>query len=79
MKITKETLYRAGRTFLQTAIGYILVNIFVLDFSSGKETLKAALIGLIVSAAAAGLAAVMNLEISKNTPNEENGQSDEKE
>ena len=61
MKFTKETLKRMLRTFVQTAVGYILVNIALVDLSSGKEALKSALIGLGVSAAAAGLAAVMNL------------------
>jgi len=61
-KFTKETLKRAGRTFLQTAVAYIAANICIVDFSAGKEVLFSALFGLIVSAAAAGLAAVMNLE-----------------
>lgn len=61
MKFTKETLKRMLRTFLQTAVGYILVNVAFVDLSSGKEAIRATLIGLGVSAAAAGLAAVMNL------------------
>ena len=61
-KFTKETLKRAGRTFLQTAAAYIVANVCVLDFTAGKEVLYSALFGLAVSAAAAGLAAVMNLE-----------------
>jgi hypothetical protein len=62
MRITKNTLTRALRTFLQTALGYVAVNIAVLDFSQTGTVLKAALTGLAVSAAAAGLAAVMNME-----------------
>lgn len=62
MNITKETMRRAGRTFLQTAAGYIMVNLTVVDFTNGKETAKTALIGLGVSALAAGMAAVMNLK-----------------
>ena len=61
MKFTKETFKRMLRTFLQTAVGYILVNVTIVDLSSGKDAVRAALIGLGVSAAAAGLAAVMNL------------------
>lgn len=62
MKPTKETFKRALRTFLQAAIAYIVANLAVIDFSSGKEVAKSALIGLCVSAIAAGIAAVMNLQ-----------------
>lgn len=60
----KETIRRAFRTFVQTAIGYIVTNIAIL---SDPETLqntdifKTTIIGLIISAISAGLAAVMNL------------------
>lgn len=60
----KEMLRRAGRTFLQTSIGYILTNITVIATSSNWEDvewLKSALGGLAISAIAAGLAAVMNI------------------
>ena len=70
MKVTKETLRRAFRTFLQTAIAYIAVNIAVIDFSVEKAALKSAVIGIIVSAVAAGLAAVMNLEKKEVENNE---------
>lgn len=59
---TKETLRKATRTFLQTALGYIVVNIAVVDFTGDKAVIKSALIGLCVSALSAGIAAVMNLE-----------------
>nr|DAR54797.1 MAG TPA: holin [Caudoviricetes sp.] len=62
MKATKETLKRAVRTFCQTAIGYIAVNVTLIDFGSGKEVIESAITGLIVSAIASGLSAVMNLE-----------------
>lgn len=61
-KITKESLRRAFRTFLQTAIAYIAVNISVVDFTAGSDVVKSALTGLIVSAVAAGIAALMNME-----------------
>lgn len=32
MKITKQTLNRALRTFIQTAIGYVAINIVTIDF-----------------------------------------------
>ena len=60
----KETIRRAFRTFVQTAIGYIVTNIAIL---SDPETLqntdifKTTIIGLIISSISAGLAAVMNL------------------
>lgn len=71
MKFTKETLKRALRTFFQTAIAYIAVNIAVIDFTE-KEAVKSAVIGLVVSAIAAGLAAVMNLEKKEGANDERN-------
>lgn len=62
MKFTKETWRRTLRTFLQTAVAYIAANMCVIDFTAETEVLSSALIGLAVSALAAGLAAVMNLE-----------------
>ena len=65
MKFTKETLRRAGRTFLQAAIGYIVANVTFIDFTATDEVLYSALIGLAVSAIAAGVAAIMNVEKPK--------------
>ena len=62
MKITEKTIKRAIRTFAQTAIGYLVVNIVAIDFSAQKDILKTALIGLGVSAVSAGVSAVMNLD-----------------
>ncbi len=62
IKWTKETAKRAIRTFGQAAVGYIVANLTVVDFSSGRDVAKSALIGLCVSAFAAGLSAVMNLQ-----------------
>ena len=55
--IKKEWLRRAIRTFIQTAAGYISVNIVTTDL-----TVKSAVLGLAVSAVSAGVAAMMNLE-----------------
>ena len=58
MNILQKTyVKRALRTFLQTAVGYIAVNIAATDL-----TVKSAVIGLAVSAVSAGVAAVMNLK-----------------
>lgn len=62
MKFTKETLNRMIRTFIQTAVSYIAIHIVTVDFSESKNLLRAALTGIAVSVAAAGLSAVMNLE-----------------
>lgn len=62
MNITKNTIRRALRTFIQTALGYVAVNCAVIDFSAEKQVLKSAVVGLCVSAASAGISAVMNLE-----------------
>lgn len=65
MKFTKETWRRALRTLLQTAVAYLAANLCVVDFTAEGEVLTSALIGLAVSALAAGIAAVMNLEKPK--------------
>lgn len=70
MRFTKETLRRALRTLIQTAISYIAVNIVVVDWSADREVLNSAVIGLVVSAIAAGIAAVMNLEKKEVEENE---------
>jgi hypothetical protein len=62
MKFTQETWRRALRTLIQVAASYVAANILVVDFTAEKEVLTSALIGLVVSALATGLAAVMNLE-----------------
>lgn len=72
--VTKETIERAARTFLQTALGYIVVNIVFVDFTGDKDVIKSALTGLCVSACSAGIAAVMNLE--KITDSIENPESE---
>lgn len=63
--LSKNCLKKALRTFLQTAIGYLLANVSLyiggVDFNDGN-LVKNALIGLAVSAFSAGAAAVMNIE-----------------
>lgn len=71
MKFTKETFNRMLRTFIQTALSYIAIHIVAVDFSESKALLRAALTGIAVSAVAAGLSAVMNLEKKKT---EESGE-----
>ena len=61
-QFTKETLRRAWRTFIQTAISYIAINVCIVDFTAGKEVITSALLGLAISAVSSGIAAVMNLE-----------------
>lgn len=56
----KEWVKRAIRTFVQAAVGYIAVALPAIDFNG--DGLKAALVGLGVSAVSAGLAAVMNIK-----------------
>ncbi len=57
----KTWIKRALRTFIQTAVGYIAVNIAAVNFSETSIT-KTAVIGLCVSAVASGIAAVMNIK-----------------
>lgn len=62
---SKDCLKKVLRTFLQTAIGYIIANVTLylggIDFADG-DVLRNALIGLAIAAFSAGSAAVMNLE-----------------
>ena len=60
--LKKNCVRRALRTFAQTAIGYLAVNVAVVDFSPDKSALKSCLVGLGVSAVSAGISAVMNLK-----------------
>ncbi|MGN1086835.1 MAG: hypothetical protein ACI4Q5_07350 [Porcipelethomonas sp.] len=60
--LKKNCVRRALRTFLQTAAGYIAVNIAVVDFSADGQAVKAAVTGLCISAVSAGIAAAMNLK-----------------
>lgn len=62
MKLTKQTIYRSVRTFFQSAIAYISVNLMLVNFADKSDTLKNALVGLLISAISAGISAVMNLE-----------------
>ena len=66
MIITKETLIRAGRTFLQSALAYITVNAVYINLTGNKASDKSAIIGLLVSAVSAGIAAAMTLEKGTN-------------
>lgn len=63
--VTKDTLIRAGRTFIQAAAAYIIANVAIVDFTSDKQIVKSAVAGLVTSAIAAGIAAVMNLNKDK--------------
>lgn len=59
----KNWKIRARRTFFQTFIGVIAADIsVVIAGASDKTTLVIAISGLVASAVAAGLAAVMNLK-----------------
>ena len=62
MVFTKESIRRAARTFLQAFFGYIVMSAESIDFSAPRETLYTVFVGMGVSALAAGLAAVMNME-----------------
>ena len=55
----KDVLIRAGKTFAQTALSYLITNLAGVDFFGGDAT-EAFWIGLALSAGAAGLSAVWN-------------------
>ena len=58
----KNYIKRAIRTFCQTAIGYIAINLPLIDFTENNNIIKSTIIGLGVSAISAGLSAIMNLK-----------------
>ena len=62
MTCTKTTLKRAGRTFIQSALAYITVNVMYINFTDDKVSVKSAVTGLLIAAVFAGISAVMNLE-----------------
>ena len=62
MICTKTTLKRAVRTFIQSALAYITVNVVYINFTDDKVSVKSAVTGLVVAAVSAGISAVMNLE-----------------
>lgn len=66
MKITKETVRRAFRTFIQSAFAYVMVNAVYVNFTGDKVSNKSAVISLLVSAVAAGISGAMNLEKEAN-------------
>ncbi len=73
----KECIYRAFRTFIQAAAGYLAANLVVVISStdaSDFDALKMALVGLASSAVAAGLAALMNM---KKCPSVSEGENDD--
>jgi hypothetical protein len=72
-KFTKETAKRAVRTFGQAALAYVATNLIYVSFTDDAETNKSVAIGLIASAAAAGISAVMNLETIEESEDEING------
>lgn len=47
---------------MQAFASYIAVNLCVVDFTATDDVIKSALLGILTSALAAGIAAVMNLE-----------------
>lgn len=59
--VKREPARRAIRTFIQAACGYVVVNIAALDMD-----VKSAVRGFIVATVAAGLAAVMNMEVDND-------------
>lgn len=58
--ITKDTVERAVKTFLQAFLAYIVTVLAAGDYFEGEIT-KKALVGLLMSALAAGVSAVMNM------------------
>ena len=62
MKFTKETLRRMLRTFLQAAFGFLASTGIAVLTTNEYNVSRSVIIGLLGSALAAGMAAVMNLE-----------------
>lgn len=60
--ITKESLKRVFKTFIQALVAFLVVSLPTVDFTVGNEALKATLLSVLASGIAAGLSAVMNIE-----------------
>ncbi len=61
----KECIRRALRTFVQAAAGYIAANIVMVVSNAevgNVDAMKLALTGLVTSAIAAGISAIMNMD-----------------
>lgn len=88
--LSRNCLKKVFRTFLQTAIGYIITNITLyfggIDFGNGS-VLRNAAIGITLAAFSAGSAAVMNIEkveqndteVNTNEKNEDENMDNSKE
>lgn len=75
----KECIYRAVRTFLQAAAGYLAANLVLVVSNTDTadfDALRVALIGLVSSAVAAGLAALMNMKKCDNSGGDADDNSD---
>lgn len=70
--ITKETIRRALRTFLQAFIPCLTAGIVEVLQDNGSFT-KGAIIAFILPAISAGIAAVMNIEKIEESEEEEDG------
>lgn len=57
----KNWIKRAVRTFWQSALGYACVAVPAINFADDVSTIKTALVGVGVSALAAGLSAAINI------------------
>lgn len=57
----KNWVKRAIRTFAQAAVGYLAVALPTISFSEDVSVIKTTLIGVGVSAIAAGLSAMINI------------------
>ena len=56
----KQTAYRAARTFVQAAAGYLAANAALISWED-TTALKKTVAGLLAAAIACGIAALMNL------------------
>lgn len=74
----KEMLKRAARTFLQTAVGYIATNFVCISSGITEiDKMPAVLIGVAISAVAAGLSALMNMPANTLSSVDDDGEEDE--
>lgn len=64
--VTKDTVERTVKTFIEAFFAYIVTVIAAGDFFDGENS-KKALVGLLMSALAAGVSAVMNM-LKNSTP-----------
>lgn len=74
MKFKNDIKERMLKTFIQSLLGYIAVNIWLIDFNNEREVILNSCLALIIAGVSSALCVMMNLETNNeiNIEEEEN-------